>query len=214
MGGALTGLVILIIGDSHMLSMLAPLHGALASEGAEVHSYSQCASSAADWVYKVTAPCRAERHNLGSIVYGRNVAPTWTLSELAAQHHPGLVIVELGDTMAGYGRPELPKPWIEGQVKELVGRIASHNISCVWIGPTWGDPELVFQKTEARVREMSDFLSQIVHPCGYVDSTKFARPGDWPTVDGQDLTATGYRKWGSDIARRVVQMKGRPAKTP
>jgi hypothetical protein len=143
------------------------------------------------------------------MIYGRNVAPTWTLSELIAQQHPNLVVVELGDTMAGYDKPELPKAWIADQVKELVGRVAAPQISCVWIGPTWGNPEMVFHKTVARVREMSDFLSQIVAPCGYIDSTKFAEPGEWQTTDGQDFTAAGYRKWATDIVRSVVQMKSR-----
>lgn len=208
MPGALAGLVILIIGDSHMSSLSAILHNSLVAEGAEVSTYSQCASNAADWVYKVTVPCRAERHGPGSVIYGRTVAPTWTLTDLIAQNHPNLVVVELGDTMAGYDKAELPKPWIADQVKELVGRIAAQHISCVWIGPTWGNPDLVFHKTVARVREMSDFLSQIVAPCGYIDSTKFAQPGEWQTIDGQDFTTGGYRKWATDIVQSIVRMKG------
>jgi lysophospholipase L1-like esterase len=57
------------------------------------------------------------------------------------------------------------------------------------------------------VKRCPDFLSQIVTPCGYVDSTKFAKPGEWPTVDGQHPTRAGYRKWGADIAEAVVEMK-------
>ena len=118
------------------------------------------------------------------------------------------MVVELADAMAGYDKPELPKPWIYDQVRELVGRITSQNISCVWIGPTWGNPESSYHKTVTRVKEMSDFLSEIVAPCGFVDSTKFAQPGEWRTVDGQHLTTASYRKWGTNIAEAVVQMKG------
>jgi hypothetical protein len=210
MGGALAGLVILVIGDSHMSSpdyLDTTLHDALTAEGAVVNTYGMCATNAADWIYKVTAPCRAERHGPASAIYGKTVAPTWVLGDLIAQNHPNLVMIELADTMAGYDKPELPKPWIYDQVRQLVGRITSQHISCVWIGPTWGNPDSGYHKTVARVKEMSDFLSQIVAPCGYVDSTKFARPGEWQTVDGQHLTSAGYRKWGADIAEAVGRMR-------
>jgi len=210
MGGVLAGLVILVIGDSHMSNpdyLVTTLHNTLTAEGAVVNTYGQCATNAADWIYKVTAPCRAERHGTTGATYGRTVAPTWVLSDLIAQNHPNVVMIELADTMAGYDKPDLPKPWIYDQVRQMVGRITSQHISCVWIGPTWGGPDSGYHKTVTRVKEMSDFLSQIVAPCGYVDSTKFARPGEWPTVDGQHLTIAGYRKWGADIAEAVVGMK-------
>ena len=210
MGGALAGLVILVIGDSHMSSadhLVTTLHDALTSEGASVNTYGMCATNAADWVYKVTAPCRAERHGNTGATYTKAVSPTWVLSDLVAQNRPNLVIVELADTMAGYDKPELPRAWIYDQVRQLIGRITAQHISCVWVGPTWGKPDSGYHKTVARVKEMSDFLSQIVPPCGYVDSTKFAQPGEWPTVDGQHLTAAGYRKWGADIAAAIVQMR-------
>jgi lysophospholipase L1-like esterase len=58
------------------------------------------------------------------------------------------------------------------------------------------------------VQELSQFLSQSVAPCLYIDSTRFAQPGQWPTTDGQHLTSTGYKAWGQDIANAVAQMKG------
>jgi hypothetical protein len=211
MSGLLAGLVILVIGDSHMSNrdFLAPtVHETLTAEGAVVNTYGMCGTNAAVWIYRVTAPCGVERHGTGGAIYNRKVAPTWVLSDLIAQNHPNLVVVELADAMAGYDKPELPKPWIYDQVRELVGRITSQNISCVWIGPTWGNPESSYHKTVTRVKEMSDFLSEIVAPCGFVDSTKFAQPGEWRTVDGQHLTTASYRKWGTNIAEAVVQMKG------
>jgi hypothetical protein len=210
MDGALAGLTILLIGDSHMSNrdfLVTTLHEALAAQGAMVNTYGMCGINAADWISKVTAPCRAERHGAAGPIYTTTVAPTWVLGDLIAQNHPNLVMVELGDTMAGYDNAELLKPWIYDQVRQLIGRITAQNLSCVWIGPTWGNPDSSYHKTVTRVKEMSDFLSQIVTPCSYVDSTKFARPGEWHTIDGQHLTANGYRKWGTDIAEAVVQMR-------
>ena len=140
MGGVLAGLVILLIGDSHMSSrdyLDTTLHDTLITEGAVVHTYGQCATNAADWIYKVTAPCRAERHGTAPAIYGNTVMPTWVLGDLIAQNHPNLVMVELADTMAGYDKADLPRPWIYEQVHEMVGRITAQHISCVWIGPTW-----------------------------------------------------------------------------
>jgi hypothetical protein len=210
MDGVLAGLVILMIGDSHMSNpdyLVTTLHNDLAAQGAVVNTYGQCATNAADWIYKVTTPCRAERHDSASAIYGRTVTPTWTIGDLIAQNQPNLVVVELADTMAGYDKPDLPRPWIYEKVRQLVGHITAQHISCVWVGPTWGNPDSGYHKTVARVQEMSDFLSQIVAPCAFVDSTKFAKPGEWPTVDGQHLTPAGYRKWGADIAGTVVTMR-------
>ena len=213
MDGALAGLVILVIGDSHMSDpayLVKTLHNRLLANGAAVSSYGQCGVNAEDWVSKVTAPCRAERRGDNVHAFDRSVAPTWMLRELVAANRPNLVIVELGDSMAGYDQSELPKAEIQAQVKALVGTLAAQNISCVWVGPTWGDPASPYRKTVARVKEMSDFLSQTVAPCGFIDSTKFAQPGEWPTVDGQHFTASGYRKWGSGIADAVVAMRSQP----
>jgi hypothetical protein len=210
MGGALAGLVILVIGDGHMSSrdyLATTLHNLLIANGAEVDTYGMCGTIAADWIYKVTAPCRVERHGANGVTYGNTVSPTWVLGELIEQNHPNLVLIELGDGMAGYDKPKLPKSWIADQVREFVGRIAARDVSCVWVGPTWGNPDSGYHKTVARVREMSDFLSRIVAPCGYVDSTKFAKPGEWATVDGQHFTHSGYRKWAIDIAEAIVEMR-------
>jgi hypothetical protein len=45
---ALAGLVILVIGDSHMMNMMNNLHNQLGSEGAMVHTYAMCGVAAAD----------------------------------------------------------------------------------------------------------------------------------------------------------------------
>jgi hypothetical protein len=210
MSGALAGLVFLVIGDSHMSSpdyLDQTLHDALTAQGATVNTYGMCATNASDWIAKVTTPCRAERHGDNKPVFGKSVTPTWVLTDLMEQIHPNVVVVELADTMAGYDHPELPRPWIYDQVHQLIGRITARHASCVWVGPVWGMENSGYHKTVTRVREMSQYLSQIVAPCAYIDSTRFSQPGEWPTIDGQHLTAVGYRKWGADIAAQIVQMK-------
>jgi len=212
MGGALAGLAILLIGDSHVATpnyLIASFHEALEAQGATVNSYGTCGGMAMDWVLKVTASCRAERHGAGAPVYTNKVEPSWSIDELIGENHPNLAIVVLGDTMAGYDKPELPKAWIYDQVHQLTGRIAAHNIACAWVGPIWGNAQSMFHKTDARVVEMSQFLSQSVAPCDFIDSTRFARPGEWPTTDGQHLTPGGYRKWSAGLVAALVQMRGR-----
>jgi hypothetical protein len=64
----------------------------------------------------------------------------------------------------------------------------------------------VWKKSNARVRELSDYLSQLVSPCRYVDSLAFSRPGEWPTLDGLHLTPEAERNWGADVAGAVIRM--------
>jgi lysophospholipase L1-like esterase len=53
---------------------------------------------------------------------------------------------------------------------------------------------------------MSEFLSTAVAPCRFIDSTQFSKEGEWPTIDGQHLTPTGYKAWGADIAGSIEQI--------
>jgi hypothetical protein len=207
----LAGLVLLVIGDSHMASpnyLIGPLHDALVSAGATVHSYGFCGAQAENWVLGATVSCgRAERHGTSPAVADRAAeARTWPLGELIERHHPNLIVVELGDTMAAYGQETLPQAWIYGQVRTLTNLIKKDDLPCVWVGPAWGSDGFAYHKTVRRVKEMSDFLTRTVAPCRYVDSTLFSRPGEWPTTDGQHLTPAGYRAWGEDIAGAIVQL--------
>jgi hypothetical protein len=213
MNMALAGLVILVLGDSHMAGsnyLISPLHDALVSDGASVHSYGMCGASADAWLNKTTVSCgRAERHDkAGPIVDMGKQAYTWQINELIVKHHPNLVIVEAADAMAGYGSPQMPRAWIYEQTHALVGRIQASGAACVWVGPVYGAANSPYHKDDQRVQEVSQFLSQSVAPCKYVDSTRFAPPGQWPTTDGQHLTPAGYKAWGQNIANAVAQMKG------
>jgi lysophospholipase L1-like esterase len=102
----------------------------------------------------------------------------------------------------------MPRAWIYEQTHALAGRIAASGAKCVWVGPVYGAANSPYHKDDQRVQELSQFLSQSVAPCLYIDSTRFAQPGQWPTTDGQHLTPTGYKAWGQDIANAVAQMKG------
>ncbi len=208
MNGALAGLVILALGDSHMTFMITPLYEALEEQGAVVHAYGMCGAMATDWVSRATTQCEAERHDKGGTIIKYTTQPTWLLTDLLEKHHPNLVVVELGDNMAGYGTlPALPRDFITQQVHQFLGPITARNLPCVWIGPPWGGDTALYHKTDARVRELSQFLAPSVAPCAYIDTTTFAHPGEWPTTDGQHLTQTSYRKWSLDIANAVVQLK-------
>jgi lysophospholipase L1-like esterase len=213
MNGALAGLVILALGDSHMAGpsyLISSLHDALQAQGAVVHSYGMCGASPNAWLYKTTVSCgRAERHAATPTRFESGKQRyTWQINELLAEVQPNLVIVEAADAIGGYGEPGLSKAWIYDQVHALTTKIAAAKAACVWVGPVYGDVNSTYHKADDRVRELSQFLSQSVAPCAYVDSLKFvSNPRQWPTTDGQHLTPAGYRSWGADIANAVVNLK-------
>jgi len=209
MGGALAGLVILVIGDSQMMNMLPSLHNALETDGAVVHSYAVCGSTAQDWVVPGIASCGTlERQDKAAAVLDQKSKPTWNISTLIAQHHPNLIVVQLGDTFAGFGG-QIEQGWVHQQITALTGKIAASNVSCVWIGPTWGKNAGPYHRTDAEVQAFSQLLSTSVAPCTFINSTTFARPGEWQTRDGGHLEPDGYRKWSAAITATIVRLKGK-----
>jgi hypothetical protein len=213
MNGALAGLAILVLGDSHMAGpsyLISSLHEALEAQGANVDSFGMCGANADAWLEKTTVACgKAERHgNQPTEATNGKQEYTWQINDLLNKYHPNLVIVEAADAMAGYGSPQMPKAWIYDQTHLLATRIKAANAACVWVGPVYGDVNSPYHKADDRVRELSQFLSQSVAPCVYIDSLKFVtNPRQWPTTDGQHLTTDGYRAWGADIANEVVKLK-------
>jgi hypothetical protein len=211
---ALAGLVVLIIGDSHIAAkdfLLGSLQDDLVNQGAIVHSYGVCGSQPIDWLKQTELPCgRGERHNLADPVIDKSPkVKTWSLEKLIDEHRPNLLIVELGDNMGGYGvAPELPRDWIAQEVPQMLKPIEAHHLPCVWVGPPWGSEGGTSNKTFARVQDLSSYLSQIVYPCRYVDSLRFSRPGQWATFDGEHLTPDSYRIWGADITDATVRLSG------
>jgi hypothetical protein len=211
---ALMGLVVLIIGDSHIASkdfLLGSLHDTLVSQGAIVHSYGVCGSQPHDWIAQTELPCgRAERHNADEPTIDKSPkVKTWSLERLIEQHHPDLLVVELGDNMAGYGiLPSLPKEWISYETVQMLQPIEAHKLPCIWVGPPWGSEGGTSNKTFARVQDLSSYLSTVVSPCRYVDSLRFSQPGQWSTFDGEHLTPDSYRLWAADIANETVRLSG------
>jgi len=209
MNGPLAGLVILAIGDSHMVYMASSLHDALEQQGARVDAYGMCGAMATDWLMPTTTQCSVERHDDGPALVKNQTTHSWLLADLIARDHPNLIVVELGDNMAGYGTmPSLPQDFIAAQVREFLAPLKARNLPCIWVGPPWGSDTPLYHKTDGRVNALSRFLAQIVAPCGYVDSTSFAGPGDWPTVDGEHLTEPAYHAWSVDITNAIGRLRG------
>jgi hypothetical protein len=211
---ALAGLVVLVIGDSHLSNkdfLLTWLHEGLVAQGATVHTYGVCGSNAHDWVVQSTLPCgRAERHNMEEPVIDKSdKVKVWSLADLIRKHKPDLLIVELGDNMAGYGTlPELPRDWIASQVHEVLKPVAARNLPCIWVGPPWGAEGGTSNKTFARVKDLSTFLQANVAPCRYINSLNFSQPGQWVTYDGEHFIPEAYKIWGTSITRETVQLSG------
>jgi hypothetical protein len=212
MNMALAGLVMLIVGDSHIAAagfFNEPLQDALVSQGAQVHSFGVCGAAGSDWITPSPIVCgRGEKHNNqpAKIETQRDLRG-WALPELIQRYNPNLVVIELGDTMAGYGvMPTLPRELIQDQVHNLLISVKARNLPCIWIGPPWGSEGGPYKKTYTRVKEESDYLSQIVAPCHYIDSLQFSQPGQWPTRDGIHLTMQGTEMWDKYLISSIDQI--------
>lgn len=206
---ALAGMMILIIGDSHLATpdyLIQTLPDALIRQGATVHSLGICGANAGDWLKTTPGNCGgAERRGTGQPVVLGGAATTLPISQLLASDKPDLVLIVMGDTMASYTKPEFPKAWIWQQVTSLVKEIVVTGTRCAWVGPNWGAEGGKYSKTYARVEMMSNFLSKNVAPCSYIDSLQFSKKGQWATVDGQHLTRVGYQLWGNAIGDALLQ---------
>lgn len=214
---ALMGLTLLVIGDSHLATpnyLIGPLHDQLIQQGAQVHSIGVCGAHAADWLKVSPGDCgRAERKGQEPAVKTADGATTTAIKDLIAQDKPDAVIVVIGDTIGSYKNPEFPKSWAYQQVTSLTKAIADTGTACYWVGPGWGTEGGRFGKTYKRVEELNQFLSQNVAPCTYIDSTKFAQPGEWKTIDGQHYLSNGYKQWAEAITQVLVNNPP-PKKTP
>ena len=207
MDGALAGLIIMVIGDSQMKGLITGLHDQLEDAGASVHSYLMCGATAQDWLVHSTVSCgRGEHHDRGPVNVSLDQRlPTYDLNDLIAKNHPNLVIVELGE------RLEPDHTFVRQEVHTLAGKIASNHISCVWVGPIWGQDKQPYPTTDTGIREISQLLSGSVAPCSFVDSTAFAQPGQVQTTDGTHLLPDGYRRWGKAIADSVIRLRSQGA---
>jgi hypothetical protein len=211
----LAGLSILMIGDSHLSEpgyLVDTLQDRLIAAGAQVHTYGVCGSTPGDWVKSVQGTCGgAERNGKAPLVINHN-ARTQPVDQLIDASKANLVIVVEGDTIGGYGKDDFPKAWAWQQVTALTQDLAAKKTACVWIGPAWGSEGGKYQKTFARVKQLSSFLAANVAPCQYIDSLTFSKPNEWATVDGQHLTTTGYKAWGADIMQALGSLGVAPHK--
>ncbi len=204
MSNLLLGLSFLVIGDSHLATsryLISTLHDALLSEGAKVDSFGACGVPAGAWVSPREVPCgSAQRIGTGPVQENKTPsARSWGVDQLIQQVHPNVVLIEIGDTMAGYNQKDLPRGWISENVNALTTRIRANNLACVWIGPSWGTEGGPYFKTYARVKEFNDYMKSTLTNCTYIDSLALSQPGQWPTFDGQHHTYAGYQQWGRAI---------------
>lgn len=213
MSASLVGLTLLIIGDSHFVapgSLITYLHTNLQQQGARVFTYGACGVPAGAWVAPRTVPCGVATR-LGSEQLRTNRAETaqsWSIDDLVRQHRPNLLIVGIGDPMAGYSQREMPRSWITQQTHSLTERIQANQLRCIWVGPSWGTEGGPFFKNFGRVREFSEHLSAQVAPCTYIDSLALSQSGAWPTFDGQHHTPDGYQRWAQAITQQIIATPG------
>lgn len=210
----LAGMTILVVGDSHLSTpgyLITTMHDELQKKGAVVYTYGACGMAAGDWVkptkMKSPPPC-GTAVRLGKNPIDVNPGPntgTVPYSELVQRHSPDLVVFVMGDTMAGYKEPTLPKTWAWQQVTTLIKQVKVSQVKCAWVGPGWGgaDGGGVFGKNNKRVTEISTLLSETVAPCTYINSLNLIKKGDMRTFDGQHYDSAGYLKWGQVIAKAI-----------
>ncbi len=207
----LTGLTILIVGDSHLIapgSLIDSLHGNLLASGAKVQTLGVCGTNPGDWVKATPGTCgSAERQGKAPPTFSKT-GSTRPIAELIQSTKPDLVLFVQGDTIGGYKQQSFPKTWVWQQTTSLTKAVAATNTPCVWVGPAWGTEGGSFGKTFARVQLLSSFLSSNVAPCEYVDSLKMSKPGQWATTDGQHFTPAGYQQWGKQISNALVTLPG------
>lgn len=208
----LAGMTILVVGDSHLATpgyLIQTLHDELQKKGAVVYTYGACGMAAGDWVkstkMKSPPPCgtATRLHNNPTTSNPGPDTGTVAYAELVQRHSPNLVVFVMGDTMAGYSESALPKTWAWQQVSRLTNAVKASNVQCAWVGPGWGKDGGKFGKTNQRVGEISELLSETVAPCTYINSLKLTKKGDLKTFDGQHYDSAGYKKWGNLIAAAI-----------
>jgi hypothetical protein len=203
----LLGLSVLVIGESHLTlnnHLREPLVQDLLAQGAaHVHVVGACGASPARWTKSTQVDCGADQVDRRPATVLGKEAHTTPIADLIQADKPNLVVVIEGDTMGSYDKPAFPKAWAWQEVTSLTKAIADTHTACVWVGPGWGGSSGQFAKGDDRVRELSAFLANNVAPCAYVDSTTFAKPGQWQTLDGEHYTQTGYVAWSKAIVNAM-----------
>ena len=205
----LAGLSFLVLGESHMLYELRDrIYTDLKADGASyVHVVGACGASAIDWLKPRTVDCGAIKKDEAPAKVTGPGTKTQLVTDLIIADKPDVVLIIIGDTMGSYDNPAFPKAWAWQGVSSLTKEIASTKTTCVWVGPAYGKAGGKYNKMDDRVERANRFLASAVSPCTYIDSLRFAKPGQWRTFDGQHFTADGYEAWSKSI---VGQLGGLP----
>ena len=206
---ALAGIAMLIIGESHMSfddHLINPLVDDLTAQGAKVHAIGACGAHAADWLKTITVKCSAERRSGEKGVFRTGAGETTPIKQLIAKDKPDLILIIIGDTMGSYDKDIFPRAWAWKSVTDLTKEIAATKTACVWVGPAYGTEGGTYFKNQKRTEELSKFFAQNVSPCGYIDSLKFSKPGEWRTLDGQHYNPAGYKLWSAAITRALIDL--------
>ena len=212
MAGFLTGITVLIIGASqfaHDGYLISTLHDDLTAQGAYVVTYGACAVTPHAFIVREplkgcgsavrigTNPVDATPPNKGHL--------TWRVADLIHEYHPQLVLIGIADTMADYKKPTMSEDFVKRETSELVKAISAENVKCVWLGTSWGTEGGIMGKNFARVEHLSQVISTSVAPCGYIDSLKLEKPGEWATYNGQHHDPAGYEAWGKALTQALQQ---------
>lgn len=198
----------LVLGDSHMVHknyLIDWLHESLSQQGATVYSFGACGATPSNFLRPYKTDCgRASRVVGSEQQVEEGPVSVWNARELIAKHHPDRIVIVMGDTMGAYRHSTFPKAWVWDEVTSLTSLVRETKIACTWVGPPWGKPGGAYGKTNERVKELSEFLSQAVAPCQYIDSTGLAKPGEWKSFDGQHLSTAAYKAWAVAIADSIA----------
>lgn len=208
MSAALAGITVLIIGASqfaHDGYLISSLHDDLRQEGASVVTYGACASVPHSWLKPELIKCGSAIRVEGGKVEMQPVGMqmSYRVTDLIHKYHPQLVLIGIADTMADYKQMSLPVNWIHQETRDLVDAISAEHVACIWIGTSWGQEGGPFGKNFARVQQLSDVLTSSVAPCGYINSLKLSKPGEWATIDGQHHTTQAYALWGRALVSEI-----------
>lgn len=205
----LTGLSILIIGDSHLTApyLIDSLYTGLEKQGAEVRIFGVCGTNPQDWLKSVDGNCgAAERAPSGETKILPTNTSTIPIDKLIAKYKPDLLVVVMGHTLGAYKNTVFSKTWVWQQVTGLTKAISATGTACAWIGPPWGSEGQEFGNTELRTKQVSAFLATNVAPCEYIDSTQLSEPKEWATRDGLHFTRSGYQAWGNALTNEILTL--------
>lgn len=211
-GAPLAGKVVLVVGDSHLVRtqhLTEPLYRALTAQGATVYAYGSCGATPSEFLQQAKTDCgRSSMVPRGGLTVMEGVQPVWDLRQLLKEVHPARVVVVIGDTLGAYRQKTFPRSWVWDEVTQMTGVLNETHVQCTWVGPPWGRSGGGYGKTPERVEALSKYLSEIVAPCAYVDTTRFAKPGEWGSYDGQHLDAGSYKAWAAGIAQTLLAAPG------